>query len=83
MRAVRDYARAVRRVVDLMDIPSPDPQTEYHAKEYLPEMETLLLHQLLTATLSEETRLEILSAAGLDYLSDRLSALALKWDSEE
>jgi len=81
-RAVRAFARAVKMVADLADLPSPDPQTEYHAKEYLEEMENLLVHQLLTAFASEEGRDAVLAAYGLDYLSERVLYLEREWSGE-
>ena len=75
-KAIRAFARAVRLVADMTDLPGPDPLTEYHAKEYLEEMETLLLHQLITATMDCHEREDILDAYGLDYLVGRLSYMA-------
>ena len=43
-RAVKALASAVKMVSDLAVLPQPDPLTEYHAKEYLEEMETLLAY---------------------------------------
>ena len=80
--AVRAFARAVKLVADLADLPSPDPLTEYHAKEYLEEMETLLVHQLLTAFASSEEREELLANAELDYLIDRTRSVEREWEEE-
>ena len=79
-RAVRAFARAVKLVADMADIPSPDPQTEYHAKEYLEEMESLLLDQLLTAFLSEHGREDILEDAGLGHLVGPLRFREAEWE---
>lgn len=81
-RAVRAFARAVKAVADLADLPSPDPLTEYHAKEYLEEMETLLVHQLLTAFASEEAREAVLAEYGLEYLSVKVLYLGREWSGE-
>lgn len=80
--AVRAFARAVKMVADLADLPSPDSLTEYHAKEYLDEMETLLIHQLLTAFPSTQDRETILSEVGLDYLIERTQYLEMDWEEE-
>lgn len=79
-RAVRAFARAVKAVADLADLPSPDPLTEYHAKEYLEEMETLLVHQLLTALSSAEERRKVLAAFELDYLIERTLNTEKDWE---
>ena len=80
-QAVLSYARAVRRVADLSELPSPDPLTEYHYKEYLDEMETLLVHQLLTALPTREERDAVLSVAGLEYLSERVRLTGEEWEA--
>ena len=80
LKAVMLYARAVRCVEDLAELPFPDPQTEYHAVEYLPEMETLLLEQLLTAVPSELMRDTVLCSAGLEHLQSKLHYMAEDWE---
>lgn len=79
-KAVRALARAVKLVVDLADLPSPDPLTEYHTKEYLEEMEVLLIHQLLTAYDSKSEREKLLSDFELDYLAERMNYLEQEWE---
>ena len=79
-RAVRALARAVKLVADLADLPSPDPQTEYHAKEYLDEMEILLMHQLLTAYDGKSEREKLLNDYELDYLVERMSLIEQEWE---
>ncbi|MBR6932308.1 MAG: hypothetical protein IKH49_03285 [Bacteroidales bacterium] len=81
-RAVRAFARAVKAVADLADLPSPDPLTEYHAKEYLEEMETLLVHQLLTAFGSDSDRVELLSAYELEYLAEMVRSVEKEWNED-
>lgn len=81
-KAVRAFARAVKLVADLADLPCPDPQTEYHAKEYLDEMETLLLQQLATMTTDDSEREEVLAISGLDYLSVRLGHMVEELEGE-
>ena len=73
-RALLTFARAVRQVADLAEIPSPDPLTEYHCREYLDVMETLLVDQLVTAVPDQSEREAILSVAELDYLWERVCA---------
>lgn len=81
-KAVRAFARAVKLVEELADFPSPDPLTEYHAKEYLEEMETLLVHQLLTAFNSDSERVELLSAHELDHLAEKVRSVEKEWDED-
>lgn len=80
--AVRAFARAVKHVADLANLPSPHPLTVYHAKEYLEEMETLLVHQLLTAFASSEEREGLLANEELDYLMDRTRSMEREWEEE-
>lgn len=79
-RAVLSFACAVRRMVDLTEIPCPDGSTQYHIAEYLAEMEALLVDQLLTALPTPEERDAVLSVAGLDYLSERVAAQEKDWE---
>ena len=81
-RAVKALARAVKMVSDLADLPQPDPLTEYHAKAYLEEMETMLVHQLLTSFSDEEEREDILSGAGLDYLAEDVQLVEKDWNRD-
>ena len=80
--AVRVFALSVKIVYDMADKPSPHPQEEYHAAEYLDEMETLLLHQVLTDFPDVSSGEEFLSSCGLDYLSERLQKMAEQWECE-
>lgn len=78
--AVRVFALSVKIVYDMADKPSPHPQEEYHAAEYLDEMETLLLHQVLTAFPNDDTREAFLKETGLGYLTERMLALEEQWN---
>ena len=78
--AVRVFALAVKIVDDMADKPSLHPQEEYHAAEYLAEMETLLLHQVLTAFPNDDTREAFLKETGLGYLTERMLALEEQWN---
>ena len=69
-------------VYDMAEKPSPHPQEEYHAAEYLDEMETLLLHQVLTDFPDVSSGEEFLSSCGLDYLSESLQTMAEQWECE-
>lgn len=81
-KAIRAFARAVRLTADLADLPCPDPLTEYYAKEYLDEMETLFLQQLATMTTDGCEREEVLATSGLDYLSVRLGYMVEELEGE-
>ncbi len=79
-RAVKALASAVKMVSDLAVLPQPDPLTEYHAKEYLEEMETLLVHQLLTSFPDNGERETLLSDTGLDYLAEEVRLVEEDWN---
>ena len=79
-RAVRALARAVKLVADISETPSPHPQAEYHAREYLNEMETLFLQQLMTAYWEESEREQVLIDFGLDYLMEALQEMHFDWE---
>lgn len=81
-RAVRAFARTVKMVADMADLQSPYPLTEYHWKEYLDEMEYLLLQQLLTSFPLETHRERLLEEEGLGYLIIRLRYMAENWEHE-
>jgi len=80
LRAVRDYARAVKRVSSMADLPEDDPQTVFHVVEYLPDMETLLIHQLLTALPTMQERKKVLRDFGLDYLVEEMEMTERDWE---
>ena len=77
-RALLTFARAVRQVADLAEIPGPDPLSEYHCREYLDEMEALLVDQLVTAVPGQSEREAILSVAGMDYLLEKVRFRAVE-----
>ena len=58
----------MKKVSLLADRRRPDPQTYFHAVEYLPDMETMLIHQLLTDLPTRAERVELLESCGLSYL---------------
>lgn len=78
--AVRAFARAVKLVADILETPSPHPQAEYHAREYLNEMESLFLQQLMTAYQEESEREQVLTVFGLDYLMETLQEMHFDWE---
>lgn len=80
--AVRALAKAVKITGEIYEQPLPHPQSLYHAKEYLGDMEGLLVQQVLTAFPDVSLGEEFLSSSGLDYLSDSLQTLAEKWECE-
>ena len=82
-RAVTLLAGAVRAVADLYEAPRPHPQAEYHAAEYITEMETILVHQLLTAFDDDASREAVLSEAGLDYLCTRVKECDRQWREDD
>ena len=80
LRAVKSYARAVKRVSRMADRKRTDPQVHFHAVEYLPDMETLLIHQLLTALPNREQRVEVLESCGLTYLAGDMDLTEKDWE---
>ena len=76
---MKAYAKAVKLVCELCEMPFADTQTEYHGIEYIDEMETLLLHQLLTSMQTNRERDAVLSDAGLEHLRTRLHVMAKEW----
>jgi len=82
-RALLTFARAVRQVADLSELPGPDPLTEYHAREYLDVMESLLVEQLVTSVPTGAEREALLSVAGLDYLEERVTSVARDYLEED
>jgi hypothetical protein len=80
LRAVKSYARAVKKVSRMADRRRPDPQIHFHAVEYLPDMETMLIHQLLTAIPIREQRMEVLESCGLSYLAGDMDLTEKDWE---
>ena len=73
-QAILVFARAVKMVADLN--PSRDPLTEYHFREFLPEMENLLVDQLVTAFSCTDDMEEVLNETGLEYLVAKCDSAA-------
>lgn len=81
-KALRAFAKAVRAVTDIYDQPSPDSNAEYLAREYLPEMTSMLKDQLVTVVGDQSIREDILTSAGLDYMCEDVAMLAQELDME-
>ncbi len=81
-RAIATLGNAVRQLDDIRNLRHTDPRTEYHAIEYIDEMEDLLLQQLITATADRLEREDILISCGLDYLLVRLDHMATEWEKD-
>lgn len=79
-QAVRFLAKAVKKASEMDGRPSLDPNERYYVVEYLPEMEELLLEQLITVSLDEGIREKVLEETGLDYLVLRLREKAADWE---
>ena len=71
--AVEALVSAVRKVINLSEKPSPSVEERTHVKEFLPEMERMLVDQLVTSVEDDNVRREILKKYELEYLDDALS----------
>ena len=80
--AIRALARAVRITEGIYKLPFQHPQSLYHAREYLGDMEDLLVQQVLTAFPDVDSGEKFLSSCGLDYLSCSLQTLSKEWGSD-
>lgn len=75
-QALLSFAETVRKVNALMDDPSPDPLSEYLYREYRAMMEDMFIDQLVATVPTQAQRDDILSEAGLDYLSAQVDIIA-------
>lgn len=80
--AISTFAKAVRQVEDLYDLPEPDSRTDYHAAEYSAVMTELLVDQLITATDNAPERDEILQRNDLEHLIENLHIRACELEME-
>ena len=64
----------------MAELSGADAQTEFHVVEYLPDMETLLIHQLLTAFPTMAEREKVLEDFGLDYLAEDVRLTEKDWE---
>ena len=78
--AVMALAKAVKITGEIYERPSPHPQSLYHAREYLGDMEDLLVQQVLTAFPDVQSGEDFLSSCGLDYLQSGLVTLSEQWN---
>ena len=76
LKAVMMYARAVRCMEDLAELPDPDTKTEYHVVEFLSEMEVMLVEQLVTSLPNDVLRETVLRSAGLERMIPRVRYMA-------
>ncbi len=81
-RAIATFGNVVRQMDDIRNLRHTDPRTEYHAIEYIDEMENLLLQQLITATSDRLEREDLLISCGLDYLLVRLNKMGEEWEKD-
>ena len=81
--AIKALAKAVKITGEIYERPFPHPQSLYHAREYLGDMEDLLVQQVLTAFPDVQSGEEFLSSCGLDYLQGSLQTLAEQWSEVE
>lgn len=73
--AVEALASAVRKVLNLVNKPSPTREESTHAKEFLPEMERMLVDQLATSVDDENSRRSLLVKYELDFLQEDLTSV--------
>lgn len=70
--AVLHYAESVRLVRQMGESDELVVLCEYHVLEYLPQMEQLLIEQVLTSFSTTEEREAVLTASGLPDLIEQL-----------
>ena len=70
------YARAVKCMEDLAELPDPDTKTEYHVVEFLAEMEDMLVEQLVSSLPNEVLRETVLRSAGLERMIPEVRHMA-------
>ena len=81
--AIKALARAVSLTGRIYEKASAKPLELYHAREFLSDMEDLLLQQVLTAFPDTASGGDFLSAAGLDYLIGDLRSLDERWNGDD
>ena len=74
------FARSVKLVQLLGEQEEMIVLCEYHVMEYLPQMEQLLVEQVLTAFATNGEREAVLSSAGLGYLIEQMHAVEKEWE---
>lgn len=76
LKAVMLYARAVKCVEELAEMPDPDSRTEYHVAEFLADMERMLAEQVVSSLPNEVLRETVLRTAGLESMIPGVRHLA-------
>lgn len=74
------FARSVKLVQLLGEQEEMIVLCEYHVMEYLPQMEQMLVEQVLTSFATNEEREAVLSSAGLGYLIEQMHAVEKEWE---
>ena len=63
--ALKALAKAVKMTGEIYEMPSPNPLSLYHAREYLADMEDLLVQEVLTAFPDTSSGTDFLYSCGL------------------
>ena len=74
--AIMHFARSVKMVEELGEHSSCEPLCEYHYREYVDLMESILVDQVVTAFPDTDEMTAVLTSAGLEHLVEDAIILA-------
>lgn len=78
--AVMHFAESVALVHQMGESDELLVLCEYHVLEYLPQMEQMLIEQVLTSFSTSQERDAVLTSAGLGYLIEQMHTLEKEWE---
>ncbi len=78
--ALMTFAKVITIAGNILDDKGADPAELYYAREFLPEMQTLFIEQVVTSIPTHSERRKLIKKVKLEYLYEQMRALEKEWD---
>ena len=81
-KALKAFGRSIKTLVEILESPNPDANSQYLADEFLSDMEDMFKMQLVSVVEDQEDIDGILISVGLDYMCEDVAMLAQELNME-
>ncbi len=78
--ALAAFAKAIALTSGIFDMKNPGASELYFAREFLPEMESLFIEQVVTCIPTHLERRKLLRKVKLEYLYEQMKTLEREWN---
>ncbi len=78
--ALMAFAKAIVQANSIYEMNDPGREGLYYAREFLPEMESLFIEQVVTCVPTHLQRRQLLKKAKLEFLYEQMRTLEREWD---